>query len=290
MRRFIKIACLCAICLPYFSFAAEQTSEKKYELEPFVENPRVFYGEIGKPTKADSRAETCEELTSDEIKLIQDCISEITKKPIWFVRLPLMSSPCTRISIKVYLAPDFMNTRFRSGQLYLLNIEGKEKPVIRFEAKFSLPYIQVSLPGEEFSQKLGTPKVCELPFQYPSPIISGSKTEYEDMTQEEIINVLDYLHDPNTYPHSEKEQRKVEERTLEDGTKKRDIVYIPAKQVIYEKIHSQPVESIKKEKDTGQIIATLGFVHNGLFARCTTYTLKKTEQGYEIIKSMSWIS
>ncbi len=290
MRRYLKIACLCAICLPYFSFAAEQTSEKKYELEPFIENPRVFYGETGKPTKTDSRVETCEKLTSDEIKLIQNYISEITQKPIWFVRLPLMSSQGTRSSVKVYLAPDFMNTRFRSGQMYLLNIGGKAKPVIRLEAKFSLPYLQVSLPGEEFNQKLGTPKVYELPFRYPSPIISGNKTEYEDMTQEEIINVLDYLHDPNTYPHSEKEQRKVEERTLEDGTKKREIVHIPAKQVIYELIHSQPVESIEKEKDTGQIIVTLGFVHNGLFAQCTTYRLKKTEQGYEIIKSMQWIS
>ena len=76
MRRLIKTVCLSAICLSCFSFS----TKKNYEIKSFPENPRVFYGETGNPTKTDSRVETCEALSTEEIKLIQDCISEKTQK------------------------------------------------------------------------------------------------------------------------------------------------------------------------------------------------------------------
>ena len=249
------------------SCISNKSTQPNYQMEPFTDSPRVFYGETGAPTKGEYRTVTCERLSQEELDKIQTLVAERTQKFIWFVRVPLSSSQGYWGQLWVYLAPDIANVRYRSGLAYTIGMLSSSR-----DSYVSEPwqYIQVSLPDKEFDSILGTPEVYDLPYQYPSPNRRGSENRQEILTQEEFVTLLDYVRNPDVFFEFE-------------GPEIHPVLSsIRARENMAQTVVSQPLVSIYKI--AVEVRVTFGFVHNGLYARCTTITLKITEQGYEIVR------
>ena len=287
MRR-LFIFCLCLLIFCGFSYSTNQNDQQSYQLEPFIENPRVFYGETGYPTEDESYSKTCESLSLEEINIIQKLVSEKTQKPIWFVRIPLSSSKDHRNQLWVYLAPDVMNTRYRSGQAYTIEIYKFKETDVRTITDPSWQYIQVSLPNKEFGSLLETPKVHDLPFRYPPQKINDDENEQEILTKEEIIHLIDYIRDPNSYLKFKNYDVISREPLPGGGVRTKISSRYPRPDEMSEHVMTKPLVSINKYSD--EIIVNFGFIHHGLYARCTRITLKVTKDGYEIIDWGMWIS
>ena len=285
MHRTFDILGLCLLAMMGLSCSSNQNIKESYSIESFTDKPRVFYGVTGNPSESNSRSENCERLSTEELGRIQTSISELTHEPIWFVRVPLMSSPRSRSQLWVYLAPDIANTRFRSGWAYTL------RTLHRSKGPFVSPpwrYVQVSLPNKVFDPNLETPEVHDLPFPYPPRDRTHSENKHNLLSQEDIIKVMDYVRKPDVYHEFEDRKILSKESLPGGGTKYRAKFFIPRREKIAELVISKPVVSIRKSGD--EITVTFGFVHNGLFARCYSLRLRVTEHGYEIVNWNVWVS
>jgi len=277
---------LCLIALIELSCSSSQYVRQSYQMEPFSDRPRIFYGEKGDSCES-SRAssENCEELTLEELNQIQQFISDRTQNDIWFIRVPLMTTQGNRSNLWVYLAPDITNTRLRSGWAYTITAWSTSiGPYVSEPWR----YAQISLLGKEFSPILETPEVHDLPFQYPAKIVDGSKQRSGHMSQKELIRIIDYTRNSNIY-FEYGDRKEVTKEQLSDGrTRTRIQVLTPRPEKMAKVAISQPVISIRKGKD--EIRVSFGFHHNGLFGRGSTVWLKVTKEGYEIIKWGEWVS
>jgi hypothetical protein len=248
----------------------EHKTKINYRLESFTGNSRVFYGETGDPCESDSISKNCERLSTEEVNQIQNLISERTQTPIWFVRVPLMSSEGHRSQLWLYLVPDVADNRYRSGLAYTIQLSKSLK-----EQYVSEPwrYVQVSLPNETFDNLLETPKVYDLPFPYPSLNKDGSQSKQNLLSQKELIDILDYVRDPNTYINLKSTSGRI---------------LFPPSDIIFKIITLQPIVGFNRDAD--EITVTLGFVHNGLFARCLSIKLKRNGKDYKLIEQSLWIA
>jgi hypothetical protein len=196
-----------------------------------------------------------------------------------------MSSQRFRNQIWVYLTPDKTNGRYRSGVAYTLQIS---KTLNDQYVSNPWQYIQILLPNENFDNVLQIPKVGKLPFQYPSQSKDGSQSNENLLSQKEIINILDFVRDPNTYLTIE-DLKVISREELPNGATISKIwALFPQREKMAEIVISQPVISIRD--NTGEITITFGFIHNGLYARCYNVKLRRNEKKYEIIEWTSWIS
>ncbi|MBN2182473.1 MAG: hypothetical protein JW715_11220 [Sedimentisphaerales bacterium] len=264
MNKMFKNFCLCLLVLIGLSCTSNKRLQPNYRVEPFMNSPRIFYGETGNPIKSEYQVGTCERLSQEELKKIQALVAERTQKSIWFVRVPLSSSQRYRGQLWVYLAPDVANARYRSGLAYTIGMLSSSKGLYVSEP---WRYIQVSLPDKVFDSVLETPGISELPFQYPSQNRQG---EQDIFSEKELVELLDYVRNPKVY--IDLESMKINPVLA--------TTYIRGK--IAETVISQPLVSINKVAD--EVRVTFGFVHNGLYAHCTEVTFKIIEQGYELIK------
>lgn len=255
-------------------------------MEPFGDRPRIFYGERGDSCESSyPSSDNCEELSPEELNQIQTLISERTKKPIWFVRVPLASSQRYRSQLWVYLPPDTANTRLRSGWAYTIDSLHTSR-----KSYLSPPwrYVQVSLPDKMFDPVLETPEVCDLPFPYPSRGVDGSEGRREHLSQEELISIVDYGRKPDVYLEFEDHRVVSSEHLPGGGTRYRTFLLIPPGETMAEIAVSQPVIGIRKDAD--ETTVTFGFVHHGLFARGYSVRMRMTEQGYKLIGWNCWVS
>ena len=286
MHKIFKKLGLCLITLIGLSCSSSQSVHQSYRMEPFADRPRIFYGEKGDSCESRYTSyENCEELTPEELKQIQQLISERTQEPIWFVRVPLKSTKRYRKQLWIYLAPDIANSRLRSGWAY--KITGWSTSI---EPYVSEPwrYAQVSLPGTEFSLVLATPEVCDLPFPYPAKRVDGSGRRHGRMSQKELIRIIDFVRNPDVYVEFGDRKKVTREQLPSGGTRTRISRLIPRWEKMAEVAVSQPVINIRK--CAGEITVSFGFNHDGLFGRGSTIWLRKAKQGYEIIKWTSWVS
>jgi len=285
MRRMFYILVLCVLALMGLSCSSNQNVKGSYSMESFTDNPRVFYGATGDPSESDSRSENCERFSSEELGRIQTSISELTQEPIWFVRVPLASSQRHRGQLWVYLVPDIANTRFRSGWAYTIGrLHSSKGPTVSQPWR----YVQVSLPDKVFDPNLETPEVHDLPFPYPPRDRINTKNEPDLLSQEDLIRLMDYVRKPEVYLELKdrrtisKENPPAGEARISSRTRK------PWREHLAETILSQPVVGVRKNGD--EITLTLGFVHNGLFARCYEVKVRVTEQGYQYITFGMFVS
>jgi len=267
MHRIFKNFGLCLIILLGLSCVSKKTAQPGYRMEPFADSPRIFYGETGEPTKGEHQTSTSEKLSQEELSRIQSLVAKRTQQSIWFVRVPLSSSQSHRSQLWVYLAPDIVNSRYRSGLAYTISMLSSSRGLYVSEP---WRYVQVSLPDKVFDSVLETPGISELPFQYPSQNRRGSENKQEMLTQDELVALLDYVRNPKVY--FEFDSMKINPVLA--------TTYVREK--IAETVVSQPLISINKVADEVRI--TFGFVHNGLYAHGTKLTYKITGQGYELIK------
>ena len=286
MHKIFKMLSLCLIVLMGLSCSSSQSVHQSYHMEPFGDRPRIFYGEKGDSCES-SRAssENCEELTPEELNQIQQLVSERTQKPIWFVRVPLMSSQGNRRQLWIFLAPDIANTRLRSGWAYKITAWSTS---IGPDVSEPWRYVQVSLQGKEFSSILETPEVCDLPFPYPAKSVDDSGRRHGRLSQKELIGIMDYVRNPDMYLQFGDHRVVSKEQLPGGGIRTQTWSLIPRSVKMAEVAVSQPVISIRKS--AGEITVSFGFQHDGLFGRGTTVWLQRTKQDYEIIKWSAWVS
>jgi len=276
---------LCVLALMELSCSSDQNIKESHSIESFMNKPRVFYGETGDPCESDSRSENCESLSTKELGQIQTSISELTQESIWFVRVPLASSQRSRRQLWVYLIPDIANTRFRSGWAYTLrNSYWSKGPSVSPPWR----YVQVSLPDKVFDPNLETPDVHDLPFQYPPRDRKNTENEPDFLSQEDIIRLMDYVRKPEVYLELKKRKTIPKEHPPAGEARISSRTRRTWREDLAEKIVSLPIVSIRKKND--EITITLGFVHNGLFARRYIVKVRATEQGFQYITFSMFIS
>jgi hypothetical protein len=285
MYRTFEIMGLCLLALMGLSCSSNQNIKESYSMEPFGDRLRVFYGETGDPCESASRPENCERLLSEELNRIQTSISELTQEPIWFVRVPLTSSQRSRSQLWVYLAPDIANTRFRSGLAYTIRrLNSSKGPSVSSPWR----YVQVSLPEEVFDSTLETPEVYDLPFPYPPRDRISSEKKRDLLSEEDLVSLMDYVRKPEVYLELG-EYKKVSKKHLPgQEVRSRTRSRKPWREHLAEIIVMRPVVGIREDGD--EITVTLGFVHNGLFARCCEVKVRVTEQGYQYITFGTFVS
>ena len=284
MRRLLTV-CLSLLCIYNFSCSINKNIEQGYNLQPFVENPRVFYGETGFPNENELPTQTCESLSLEEIYLIQNKVSEVTDKPVWFARVPMYSSQGKREQIWVYLAPDIMKDRYRSGSTYIIQINDDKYGELR--AKISSPsqYIQVSLPGKKFSNILETPQACDLPIQYPYQRANENVVMDKVLSEKDLIGLLDYVRNPESYSaFADYKTYYQTHDTISDDIS----FFTPRPVVMSEIVITKPVMSIEVISDEYKV--WLGFAHSYGASHGVQVKIKKTENGYRIIEWGYWIS
>ena len=282
MRRLLTV-CLYLLCLLLFSCSHNRSVQ--YKLESFVENPKVFYGENGFPTENTSPSQICESLSLEEIRLVQNKISEVTDKPIWFARVPLYSSQGSREQIWVYLAPDVMNTRYRLGEVYTINMMRVLSNVLRVRVSPPSQYIQVSLPGKKFSNILEMPQVYDLPIPYPYQKANENVIRDKVLSEKELISLLDYVRNPESYSDF------LDLRTYYQthDTISDDISFFnPQPDVMSEIVITKPVMGIGLI--SGEYRVNFGFAHSYGASHGVQVKIKKTENGYRIIEWEMWIT
>jgi len=170
-------------------------------------------------------------------------ISERTRNPIWFVRVPLASSQCYRSQLWVYLAPDIANTRLRSGWAYTIyTLHTPREPYVSPPWR----YVQVSLPDKAYGPVLGTPEVCDLPFPYPKQSVEDSEHGRDRLPQEELITLMDYVRKPDVYLEFEDRRVVSSERLPGGGIISRTFLLIPPREKMAEITVSKPVIRIRK--------------------------------------------
>ena len=271
------------ICL--FLFSCSQYKSTRYKLESFVDNPRVFYGETGFPIENEIPVATCESLSLEEINLIQNKISELTDKPIWFARVPIYSSQSSREKIWVFLAPDIMKNRYRSGSVYIIQINDDKNGELRANVSLTSQYIQIPLPGKEFSNILETPQVCDLPIQYPYLRANDNITKEEVLSEKELIDLLDYVRNPESYSDflDYKTYYQTHDRISDDIS-----FFTPRPGTMSEIVITTPITSIGII--AGEYFIDFGFVHSFGASHGVQVKIQKTEIGYRIIEWGRWIS
>lgn len=286
MDTIFKRSSLFLIVLTGLSCSNSQYVRQRCHLEPFSERPRIFYGEKGDSCESSRvSSENCEELTSEELKQIQKLISERTQEPIWFVRVPLMSSQGNRSQLWIYLAPDIANTRLRSGWAY--DVTAWSASIGPYVSE-PWRYVQVSFPGEEFNPILETPEVRDLPLPYPVKSVDGTGRRRGRMSEKELISIVDYVRNPDVYVKFGDRKKVTKEQLPGGGTRTRTWLLTPGWEKMAKVAVLQPVIGIRKDAD--EIIVSFGFQHSGLFGRGSTVCLKATKEGYEIIKWSEWVS
>ena len=288
MHRMFKIFSLCLLTLAGLSCLSNQNTQDSHLLKPFLDQPRVFYGTTGDPVARKPRSDYCDELSLEELNQIQTLISERTQQSIWFVRVPLSSSRDHRGQLWVYLAPDIANARYRSGLAYTIGLFKSRSGQWRVSTSPQWRYVQVSLPDKEFGPVLETPEVFDLPFRYPSQNQRGSESEQDLLSEKELVDLLNYVRNPDMYLEFEGPNTNSEESLADRVEKHRNLWLLRQCKEMVEIVVSQPVVSIRK--GAGDVTVTFGFIHNGLYARCYSVKLRITEQGYELIDLSFWIS
>lgn len=287
MYRTFEIMGLCLLALMGLSCSSNQNIKESYSMEPFRERPKVFYGETGDPCESDSdyRVENCERLSSEELNRIQTSISELTQESIWFVRVPLSSSQRYRSQLWVYMAPDIANTRFRSGLAFTIrSLHSSRGPFVSPPWR----YVQVSLPEEVFHSTLETPEVCDLPFLYPPRDRISSENKRDLLSEEDLVSLMDYVRKPEVYLELGEYKKASKKQLPGQGGINRTRSRKPWRERLAEMIVSRPVVGIREDGD--EITVILGFVHNGLFARCCEVKVRVTEQGYQYITIGMFVS
>jgi hypothetical protein len=132
-----------------------------------------------------------------------------------------------------------------------------------------------------FDPNLETPEVHNLPFPYPPRDRTNTENEPDLLSQEDLIRLMDYVRKPEVYLELKNRKTIPKEHPPAGEARSRTRPRRPWREDLAEKIVSLPVVGIRKKSD--EITVSLGFVHNGLFARGYIVKVRATEQGYQYI-------